>query len=325
MSEAAKVESAHPHPLLYNATGDDTLVKFNGDKDTLNPQNWSFGKKIVNTALWGLTTCWIVFASAIYSSGTLQISDEFNVNITTATAGTSLLVFGFAVGPMVWGPLCELYGRKWIALAVSPGSTTCKVLTMEPYFISGAFAFGTATAKDMQTILITRFFAGAFGSAPISITAGAIVDIWAPSSRGNPMVCYGITIAAAPTLGPIIGNSLIARGLGWRWTEYLTGIVMMAQFAIDVVFLSESHADVLLMAKASSLRREGGNFALHAKVLSRHNVYKLLLTIQWEETSPTVAELGRTYLIRPFKMLLDPICLLITIYASFVYCTYPLM
>lgn len=105
-----------------------------------------------------------------------------------------------------------------------------------------------------------------FGSSPISITGGSIVDIWSPRYRGTPMVAYGITIAAAPTLGPIIGGALIASGAGWRWTQYLTGSVMMAQFALDAFFLSESHADVLLAHKAHKLRRTTGNFALHAKV-----------------------------------------------------------
>jgi DHA1 family multidrug resistance protein-like MFS transporter len=80
------------------------------------------------------------------------------------------------------------------------------------------------------------------------------------------MVCYGITIAAAPTLGPIIGGAFIASGCGWRWTEYLTGIVMMVQFVLDAFWLDESHADVLLTRKASRLRRSTGNFSLHAKV-----------------------------------------------------------
>ena len=40
---------------------------------------------------------------------------------------------------------------------------------------------------------------------------------------------------------------------------------------------------------------------------------------QWEETSPTFRDLHGTYLVRPFQLLLDPICLLLTIYTSFVY------
>lgn len=96
-----------------------SMVAFDGDMDGLNPQNWAMGKKVYTTALWALTTCWITFASAIYSAGTAQISQEFHVSYNVANAGTSLLIFGFAIGPMLWAPLCEVYGRKWPALAVS--------------------------------------------------------------------------------------------------------------------------------------------------------------------------------------------------------------
>jgi hypothetical protein len=96
-----------------------TVVGFDSDADGLNPQNWPMGKKVYTTALWALTTCWITFASAIYSAGTAQISQEFHVSYDVANAGTSLLIFGFALGPMLWAPLCEVYGRKWPALAVS--------------------------------------------------------------------------------------------------------------------------------------------------------------------------------------------------------------
>ncbi|KAI0115701.1 MFS multidrug transporter-like protein [Nemania sp. FL0031] len=286
-SKESKESEKAPTPGLGGALD---LVGFDGEADPLDPKNWPTSKKVYTTALWALTTCWITFASAIYAAGTREISEEFDVSLTTATAGTSLLIFGFAIGPLLWAPLCEVYGRKWTALG--------------PYFISAVFAFGTATAKDIQTVLITRFFASAFGSGPISITGGAIVDIWRPPQLGAPMVCYGITIAAAPTLGPIIGGAFIADGSGWRWTQYLTGILMAAQFILDALFLDESHSDIILTRKAQQLRRSTGNWVLHSK---------------WEESSPTFKSLCATYLIRPFQLLLDPICLFLTIYGSFVY------
>ena len=106
------------------------IVGFDGDMDQLNPQNWTISKKVYNTALWALTTCWITFASAIYSAGTAEISQEFNVSYNVANAGTSLLIWGFALGPMLWAPLCEVYGRKWPALLVRsafvPSDLTCR-------------------------------------------------------------------------------------------------------------------------------------------------------------------------------------------------------
>lgn len=70
-----------------------------------------------------------------------------------------------------------------------------------PYFIAACFSFGTATAKDIQTILITRFFAGLFGSAPVTNTGGVLGDIWSPSQRGTAIVGYAFAVVGGPTLG----------------------------------------------------------------------------------------------------------------------------
>jgi MFS family permease len=93
-----------------------------------------------------------------------------------------------------------------------------------------------------------------------------MADIWPPQQRGVAIVGYAVTIVGGPTIGPIIGGAITSSYLGWRWVEYLTGIVMMAQFVLDVCFLDESYAPVLLAKKARRLRLTGKNFALHAKV-----------------------------------------------------------
>lgn len=82
------------------------------------------------------------------------------------------------------------------------------------------------------------------------------------------MVIYGITLAGGPAVAPVIGGALCSAEprTGWRWTEYLTGIVMMVQVAVDALFLDESYAPRLLVNKARRLREESGNFALHAMV-----------------------------------------------------------
>jgi hypothetical protein len=43
---------------------------------------------------------------------------------------------------------------------------------LPPFFVAACFAFDTATGKDIQTVLITRFFAGFFSSAPVTNTGG---------------------------------------------------------------------------------------------------------------------------------------------------------
>lgn len=113
-----KSEAGFTHPLLYEATSPDTLVDFDGQDDPYRPINWPFRKKAKTTILYGMTTCWITFASAVYSAGMQQIAQEFHVSTEVSTAGISLLVFGLGLGPLIWAPLSEVYGRKMVAIVV---------------------------------------------------------------------------------------------------------------------------------------------------------------------------------------------------------------
>lgn len=128
LSKMAQVSvSTHPevstalftHPLVDQATSNEAIVDFDGAEDPYRPMNWSFRKKVATTILYGFTTGWITFASAIYAAVVAEICREFHVDYEVATLGTSLFVVGFALGPLIFAPLSELYGRKPAVLIVS--------------------------------------------------------------------------------------------------------------------------------------------------------------------------------------------------------------
>lgn len=73
---------------------------------------------------------------------------------------------GFATGPLIWAPLSELRGRK-IPL----------VLAMFGFSI---FSVGSAVGKDLQTVLICRFFGGVFASCPLAVVAAVFSDVGIP-------------------------------------------------------------------------------------------------------------------------------------------------
>jgi MFS family permease len=108
---------------------------------------------------------------------------------------------------MIWAPLSELYGRR--------------AAVFIPYFIGGVFSFGSATSKDFQTLMITRFFTGFFASAPVTNTGGVLGDLWLPSQRGTALAGYSIAVAGGPLLAPIAGGAMLVSGMSWRWTEYV--------------------------------------------------------------------------------------------------------
>ena len=79
---------------------------------------------------------------------------------------------------------------------------------------------------------------------------------------------------------------------------------MMFMLILDVIILDESYAPRLLVYKARRLRMSTGNWALHAK---------------FEEWDVSLKELAIRFGVRPFQMLLTPICFFVALYASFVY------
>jgi DHA1 family multidrug resistance protein-like MFS transporter len=74
----------------------------------------------------------------------------------------------------MFAPISELFGRK--------------VSVLPPYFICGIFLIGVATAENLQTVMLCRFFAGLMASAPISNVAGGLADLWDDHDRALAVV-----------------------------------------------------------------------------------------------------------------------------------------
>jgi Major Facilitator Superfamily len=128
--------------------------------------------------------------------------------------------------------------------------------------------------------------------------------MWAPQARGNAMVFYSFAVGGGTMIGPVIGGAICQSYLRWRWTEYIAAIYMFTIVVLDVLILDESSAPILLTVKARKLRRDSGNWALHAK---------------HEEWNVSMGELAHKFGLRPIQMLLTPIVFLVALYASFVF------
>ncbi|EEU36354.1 uncharacterized protein NECHADRAFT_52650 [Fusarium vanettenii 77-13-4] len=87
------------------------IVSFIPD-DAGNPFNWS------KLARWRITmvsaaTCFAVaFSSSAYTGTMKELMFHFRASNTLITGGVSLYVLGFALGPLLWAPLSEIYGRQ---------------------------------------------------------------------------------------------------------------------------------------------------------------------------------------------------------------------
>lgn len=152
-----------------------------------SPFNFSYGKKWTMTTFLALMTFTTTLCSSIFSSTIMVTSQEFDTSETVMLLGVSFFVLGFALGPLLWGPLSELVGRK-IPLFV--GFTVFALLQIP-----------TSLSPTLAGVLICRFLAGGFGAAPVGLISSIYADFWDPVHRGIATALYSTAAYAGPTLG----------------------------------------------------------------------------------------------------------------------------
>lgn len=261
--------------------------------DAGNPMNWNRGLKWT-IALIAATECFVTSFSSSAFSGTLrELVTEFHTSTTLLIAGISLFVLGFALGPLLWAPLSEIYGRQYI-FTITFGFFTI-------------FSAGTTARHGVATLLVLRFLAGSFGSSPFTNAGGVIADIFASHERGAAMGVFSLAPSMGPTLGPLVGGFLGA-GAGWRWVMALMTILAGVLWIAGTLFVPETYAPVLLRKRAQELTKRTGK------------LYQTRVDIEKGYVSPGKAL--STALIRPWLLLfMEPIVLVLSIYMSIVYGT----
>ena len=140
--------------------------------------------------------------SSTYAPGASLTAAEFGVSETVSLLGVSLFCLGLALGPTIGAPLSETFGRLIVFRLGMP--------------IAVLFSIGAAVSNSIGAVLVCRFFAGVFGSPPLSIGGGTIADIWPPATRGPATTLF----VMAPFLGPCIGRSHLLRHF-WNETDCL--------------------------------------------------------------------------------------------------------
>ncbi|OBT92280.1 hypothetical protein VE01_09528 [Pseudogymnoascus verrucosus] len=279
---------SYPPPLPAK---EEYVVEFDGPDDPLHAQNWPFKKKLYTAIMLGLTTFTAAFASSIFSAAIPTVSKQFHVGEVVGTLGVSLYVLGFATGPTLWAPLSELKGRRLPILIAMFGFAI--------------FQFAVAVAKDLQTVLICRFWGGFFGACPLSVVAAVFSDMFDNKTRGLAITVFSMTVFSGPLVAPFIGGFITESYLGWRWTEYISGIMGIACFVLDLIWLEETYPPVVLIEKAAELRRRTKNWGIHAKQEEIELDFKELVTKNFS---------------RPMRLLFtEPIIFLLSLYMAFIY------
>ncbi|GAM84718.1 hypothetical protein ANO11243_027190 [Dothideomycetidae sp. 11243] len=269
------------------------IVEFDGPQDPHNPQNWPMRRTNFNVAPYIFATLAATFASADLSSSVKVIGSHFHISPEVATlAAATLFLCGFGLGPAIWAPLSEVKGRTLPARMAVFGLMV--------------FAAGGANARDVQTLMLCRFFQGLMGSGPLVVGPGVIADSFKPLHRGYALACFGAVVFTGPMLAPFVAGFTLQNGsLGWRWNVWWGFFLALASLLCLLFVSSESYVPVILTNKAAVKRHDTRNYAWH----SRH-----------EEVQVSLRDFAAKYLKKPIIMMAtEPILFCVSLYTAFVY------
>ncbi|KAK3056291.1 MFS siderochrome iron transporter 1 [Extremus antarcticus] len=291
--QAGITPEVQKHDYAGSGTEEDPYVVTWIDNDPRNPMLYSKTKKWSITMMVAVATLAVAFVSSAYSGGANEVIMEFQISQEVFVLGTSLFVLGFAIGPLLWAPLSELFGRQ-ILYIITYGALT-------------AFNAGAAGSQNIATVTVLRFLAGSFGSSPLTNAGGVIADMFPAKERGLALSIFAAAPFMGPVLGPIVGG-FVGETIGWRWIEGVMAIFTGTLWIIGSFLIPETYPPVLQRKRAKQLSKMTGK------------VYRSQGDV--DQGPQSFAHVFKTSLLRPWVLLFkEPIVLLLSIYMAIIYGT----
>lgn len=208
-------------------------------EDREPPQTWPGWRKWTIAFVVSSSGFCVTCLSSIASMTVVPISNDFQVPRVVATLGITLFVQGLGLGPLLIGPLSEVYGRN-ITYRVS-------------YALLILFSFGVTFSPNIAVFLVFRFITGLCGSAFLSVAGGTMSDLFVDEQVAMPMALFTVATFCGPIAGPLMGG-FINQNLHWRWTYRIMQIWSFGQL-IMLLLIPETFTPVLLKKKARRLRK----------------------------------------------------------------------
>jgi multidrug resistance protein len=260
------------------------------DGDAENPKNWSKAYKWWCTMVVAITCFAVAFNSAVITADLKAPAIEFQVSDEVSLLAITLFVLDFGLGPMVFAPLSEILGRR--------------IIYASTLLLAVIFIVPCAMAPNIATLLICRAIDGIAFSAPMTLVAGTLADLWRNEERGIPMAAFSAAPFVGPALGPLVGG-FIADNLGWRWLYWVQLIISTVCYILITFTVPETYAPTILARRAKEMRKTTGeDWYVTETDLDRRPLGERL----------------RIFLLRPFQLLFQElIVFFISIYMAMVY------
>ncbi len=162
-------------------------------------------------------TCASILSTDLYAPSLPHLAAIFATDAETVQLTMSANLLGFALALLVHGPLADRFGRRPVILAGMAG------------FVVTSLA--CALAGSIEGLIAARALQGMTAAAQSVVALVVIRDLYDSAGAVRVMAAYGMAVAVAPALGPLIGG-FVHVWLGWR-----ANFALLTVLAAAVTFL----------------------------------------------------------------------------------------
>ncbi|KAL9640120.1 MAG: hypothetical protein Q9204_000837 [Flavoplaca sp. TL-2023a] len=278
----------------YPGSGTETdpfLVEWTKN-DSRNPMNTTQWRKWSWNFLQSLITFAMTLTTSGYSAGPDEIYARFGPSMVIYQLGFSVYVLGFGLGPLIWAPLSECYGRQLLFFL------TLGVFT--------ALNAASIVVPNTAGLVLMRFIKGSFGSSLLANAGGVVADIFEPIQRGLGIIVFSASPLLGPVLGPVFGG-LISQYAGYQWLEGFLTLLSGILWIVVSLAVPETYTPLLLERRAQRLTKITGQYHVSKLNASKEKSLWMILKVA---------------LTRPWVLLFwEPIVLLLSVYMAVLYGT----
>ncbi|KIW93951.1 uncharacterized protein Z519_05266 [Cladophialophora bantiana CBS 173.52] len=188
-------------------------------------ERFSERRKLVITCVLSLCGFLAPISSTTILSAIPEVAATYNTDGTIINLSNALYLIFMGLSPSLWGPISNIYGRRWVC-----------IVTAILFF---AFSVGTALAPNLASYFIFRMLTAYQGTSFLIVGNSCLGDIYTPTARATALGWFLSGTLIGPAFGPFIGG-IIVTFRSWRDIFWLQSALGGLAAVLVVLLLPET-------------------------------------------------------------------------------------
>ncbi|KAF8333594.1 major facilitator superfamily domain-containing protein [Cantharellus anzutake] len=256
--------------------GISSLINF---EHPYHPIHWSAWKKWAIATVYCGLQAFVTLLSTDYLPVESLIQERWGGSTQVVTLGQSMFIVGTAVGPVVLGPLSDIWGRKWLYV----GAT----------YIYALINVGIALPTGLPMLVSFMFLAGLTGSVALCNVAGTIADLFGDdAAAGQGMALYVLSASVGPSLGGPVGEWIAENPhMRYPWIGWIN-VIIGAIYATGMALLPETLPGIVIPRTAKQKDGVEMELPMSRKSALDDVIFAFTMALKIMVTEPIVLSLG---------------------------------